>query len=54
MEGINPAGYDEILGLPAQGYACVVVCPAGYRAEDDKYAVMPKVRFPTQEVVQYI
>jgi nitroreductase len=54
MEGFNPAGYDEILGLPAQGYAAVVVCPAGYRAEDDKYAVMPKVRFPTQDVVQYI
>jgi nitroreductase len=54
MEGFSPSQYDEILGLPAQGYAAVVVCPAGYRAEDDKYASRPKVRFETPEVVQYI
>lgn len=54
MEGISPAKYDEILGLPAQGYATVVVCPAGYRAEDDKYAYIPKVRYSTEDVVEYI
>ena len=54
MEGFNPAKYDEILGLPEQGYASVVVCPAGYRAEDDKNAAMPKVRYPAQHLVQYI
>ncbi|BAU64377.1 nitroreductase [Stanieria sp. NIES-3757] len=54
MEGISPAKYDEILGLPAQGYATVVVCPAGYRAEDDKYANLPKVRYSTEDVVEYI
>ncbi|MFB2893422.1 NAD(P)H-dependent oxidoreductase [Aerosakkonemataceae cyanobacterium BLCC-F50] len=54
MEGFNPAKYNELLGLTEQGYSAVVVCPLGYRAADDKYAVMPKVRFPTEEVVQYI
>jgi len=54
MEGFNPTKYDEILGLSEQGYASVVVCPAGYRAADDKYAVMPKVRYPSEDVVQYI
>ncbi|AFZ33699.1 nitroreductase [Stanieria cyanosphaera PCC 7437] len=54
MEGISPAEYDEILGLPAQGYATVVVCPAGYRAEDDKYAYLPKVRYSIEDVVEYI
>lgn len=54
MEGFNPAKYDEVLGLAEQGYAAVVVCPAGYRAPDDKYAVMPKVRYPSEDVVQYI
>jgi nitroreductase len=54
MEGFNPAQYDEILGLAEQGYAAVVLCPAGYRAGDDKYAVMAKVRYPSQDVVQYI
>lgn len=54
MEGFNPAKYNEILGLPEQGYSAVVLCPVGYRAEDDKYAVMPKVRYPSTEIVQYI
>ena len=54
MEGFVPSKYNEILGLSEQGYSAVVVCPVGYRAEDDKYAEKPKVRFPTEEVVQYI
>lgn len=54
MEGFNPALYDEVLGLPEQGYSAVVLCPAGYRAADDKYAAMPKVRYPNQDVVQYV
>jgi nitroreductase len=54
MEGFNPAKYDEILGLPALGYASVLVCPAGYRAADDKYGAMPKVRYPQAEMVQHL
>ncbi len=52
MEGIDPVKYDELLGLPAQGYATVVACAAGYRAADDKYASLPKVRFKSEDVVQ--
>ena len=54
MEGIVPSEYDRILGLPAKGYSTVVVCPVGYRAEDDRAAEKPKVRFPKEEVVEYI
>ncbi|NJL51673.1 MAG: NAD(P)H-dependent oxidoreductase, partial [Hydrococcus sp. SU_1_0] len=54
MEGFIPAKYDEVLGLTNQGYRSVVVCAAGYRADDDKYATAPKVRFPANEVVQYV
>jgi len=54
MEGIEPARYDEILGLAAEGYETVVVCPAGYRASDDKYARLPKVRFATNEVITHV
>jgi len=54
MEGFMPSKYDEVLGLPERGYSAVVVCPLGYRAADDKNATMPKVRFPTEEVVEYI
>jgi nitroreductase len=52
MEGIEAAKYDELLGLPAKGYATVVVCVAGYRAADDKYAAMPKVRFKHEDVIE--
>ncbi len=54
MEGIAPATYDKILGLEGSGYETVVVCPAGYRSEDDKYASRPKVRFPKSQIIQYI
>jgi nitroreductase len=54
LEGISPAKYDEILGLEEQGYASLVVCVAGYRAEDDKSAGRAKVRYETEDVVEYI
>jgi len=54
MEGLEPANYDRVLGLPDKGYATVVACAAGYRAEDDKYATLAKVRFLNSEVVEHI
>jgi nitroreductase len=54
MEGMDPAKYDEILGLPAKGFHAVVACPAGYRAEGDKYASLAKVRFPKPELVEVL
>jgi nitroreductase len=54
MEGIDPAKYDEVLGIAAQGYRTVVGCAAGYRAADDKYALAPKVRFRTEDVIEVI
>jgi len=53
FEGIEPAKYDEILGLKGTGYATVSACPVGYRAEDDKYASAPKVRFEAKDVVDH-
>jgi nitroreductase len=52
MEGLDPAKYDEILGLPAKGFQAVFACSAGYRAKGDKYASLPKVRFPKADLVQ--
>jgi len=52
MEGMDPAKYNEILGLPAKGFQAVVACSAGYRAADDKYASQPKVRFPKSDLLQ--
>jgi nitroreductase len=51
MEGFDAAQYDAILGLAGSGYHSIVACPAGYRAAEDKYAALPKVRFPQDEVL---
>jgi nitroreductase len=52
MEGLDPAKYDEILGLNGTPFHTVVACPVGYRAEGDKYASLAKVRFPVEELVE--
>lgn len=51
MEGIQPESFDEILGLKGTPYGTVIACAAGYRAADDKYATIPKVRFPAEDVI---
>lgn len=51
MEGFEPARFDEILGLVGTGYGAVVACAAGYRAADDKFAKMKKVRFKPDDVI---
>jgi nitroreductase len=53
MEGLSPLAYDEILGLADTGYRTVFACAAGYRAATDKYALMPKARFPLAEVIEH-
>lgn len=52
MEGFVPAKFDELLGLDAQGWTTAVLCPAGYRHPDDRYAVLPKVRFDGSTVIE--
>jgi nitroreductase len=51
MEGIEPAKYDEILGLNKRGLSAVVAAAAGYRAATDKYALARKVRFSRDQVL---
>lgn len=52
LEGISTAGYDQVLGLAGSGYRTVCACALGYRADDDKYAATPKVRYPRERVVE--
>lgn len=51
IEGLEPAKYDEILGLKGTGYRTLAACPAGYRSADDKYASVPKVRFEAADLI---
>jgi nitroreductase len=52
MEGLDPARYDELLGLEKKGYATLCAATAGFRAADDKYAEAPKARFSKNEVIE--
>lgn len=54
IEGFEPEKYDEILKLDGSGYGSCVCCALGYRAATDKYATLPKVRFPAEELVRRI
>lgn len=51
MEGLDPAGYDKVLGLEGTGYKTVAAVACGYRAADDKYQHAKKVRFSTNDVL---
>ena len=53
MEGLDPAGYDKVLGLEGSGYKTVAAIACGYRSTDDKYSSVKKVRFDMKDVVVY-
>lgn len=53
MEGIDMHGYDELLNLKDTRYATLCGCAVGYRADDDKFAEVAKVRFPLDEIVEH-
>ena len=53
MEGFIPDRFNEILGLPAQGFSAVVLAAVGHRAADDGAASLPKVRFPAGELIDH-
>jgi|TARA_B100001093_G_scaffold73729_2_gene64403 nitroreductase len=54
MEGFVSSLYDDALGLTDKGLTTAVVCPAGYRADDDKYALSSKVRYTADELIEHI
>ena len=54
MEGFQPEQYDAILGLTQMGYGATVLATAGYRAADDPYIKLPKVRFKPEDVVVHL
>lgn len=50
MEGFDAEKFDEILGLKEQGLTTTVIAAVGFRAEDDAYSKMIKVRRPQSEL----
>jgi len=51
MEGFEPSAYDEVLSLKEKGLHSVLVMPIGYRAKDDMFADLKKVRKKTSNSV---
>ncbi len=51
MEGFDPMAYDQLLGLNNLGLKSVLVMPIGFRAKDDMFAGMKKVRRGIGQVV---
>ena len=50
MEGLDPVKFDEILGLKEKGLTTSVIVTIGYRADDDHYSHLAKVRKPANEL----
>ena len=51
MEGFIPEQYDKILELDKKDLKSVLLLPIGYRAEDDMFSSLKKVRKPIKEAV---
>jgi len=50
MEGFDAEKFDEILGLKEKGLTTSVIAALGFRADDDDYSKMIKVRRPKAEL----
>jgi len=51
IEGFDPNAYDSHLALESKGLKSVLVLAVGYRATDDMFSAMAKVRRGVQDVV---
>jgi len=50
MEGFDHLAIDEILGLKERNLTSALLFVIGYRAEDDEFAAIPKVRKKKEEI----
>ena len=51
IEGFEPRKYDELLDLKEKGLRSVLVLAVGYRADDDFFSKLEKVRRGTEKVI---
>lgn len=54
MEGFEAAEFDRILGLEGSEWSSVVLCAIGYRAADDSYVSLKKVRKSREEMIEFV
>ncbi len=53
MEGFSPSAIDDMLGLKEKGLHSVLLLPVGYRANDDMFSELKKVRKPLKDSIIY-
>ena len=51
IEGFEPKKYDSFLNLTEKGLQSVLVLAVGYRADDDMFSTLTKVRRGTEKVI---
>lgn len=51
IEGFTPSKYDDVLDLKSKGLRSVLVMPVGYRADDDFFSTLKKVRRGKENVI---
>jgi nitroreductase len=54
MEGFDKTAFDKLLDLETQNLQSVLVCPIGYRADDDFLQQLKKVRKPIDAVIKVL
>ncbi|GGW22579.1 NAD(P)H-dependent oxidoreductase [Arenibacter certesii] len=54
MEGFDPSAYDKLLGLEDEKLTSVLILPVGYRAQDDMFATLKKVRKNLKDSIIHI
>jgi nitroreductase len=54
LEGFVPGEFDRLLDLGKEGLNAVVCCALGYRDPRDKYASLPKVRYPADHLIRHL
>jgi nitroreductase len=54
IEGLDPVQYDSILKINKTPFGAVAALALGYRSNEDKYAMAPKVRFNRDQVIEII
>jgi hypothetical protein len=52
LGAIQPEMYDQILWLKKQWRKTVLACALWYRAKDDGYAKVKKVRWPMEKIIE--
>lgn len=52
LEGFDPESYNKILKLEKEGFYPSVALAVGFRAKDDSYANLKKVRTPEKELIK--